>query len=213
MQLFILHQRPSRCAHLYVDVHVVKILLEAVQLLYTTWHLFAARDSLDYIGVARRNTMRRAIATPARVYRKTHMHHPIVQWIMQRRAHYVWTVRHALALCAEYSARFAGRTHACEEHVRWLARVSGAPLLDRFFGCDDRETELVNEFCIAIPQANTGSSCRQLRMMPGSDAVRAYRQYYAAVKLPKMIGNNRFRRFGGRKPLPRWCARASAAAQ
>ena len=45
MNIFFLSLDPNECARLYCDQHVVKILLEIVQMLYTAWHLsgFASR--------------------------------------------------------------------------------------------------------------------------------------------------------------------------
>jgi hypothetical protein len=51
MNLFFLDTDPKKCAEYHCDKHVVKMLLELVQLLYTAHHLLNSDNLLFFIAV------------------------------------------------------------------------------------------------------------------------------------------------------------------
>lgn len=95
MNIFALHSEPSTAALMQADKHVVKMVLETAQILSTVIHLHG--DSRSQY-----------------VYRKTHEHHPCVQWAAENTANYDWLVRHFIALSTEYEWRYIKR------HKSWI---------------------------------------------------------------------------------------------
>jgi hypothetical protein len=122
MNIFYLHPNPRRCGRWHCDKHVVKMILESCQLLYTA-HWVLAKDDIEppYIHCA-----------PARGYKPTHANHPSAKWVRESLDHYRWLVRLTRVLLNEYTFRY-GRTHACEEHWTWLACVEPSGLVSSGF--------------------------------------------------------------------------------
>ena len=89
MNLFILSLDHATNARYHVDKHVVKMGLEATQLLCTI-----ARERCDIdIG-----------------YKSTYVNHPVTQWVGASDYNYLWTIEYAKTLFAEYEHRY-GRVH------------------------------------------------------------------------------------------------------
>jgi len=110
MNIFFLSLDPDEAARLHCDKHVVKMILETAQLLYTAhW----VRES----------------PLPEGAYRKTHPNHPSSRWIRESLANYNWLCRLGLALCTEYSFRY-GKVHTTQRHLTWLATHSPRGLVD-----------------------------------------------------------------------------------
>jgi hypothetical protein len=97
MNLFFLHHDPKTCAEYHCDKHVVKMILELVQMLCTA-HICGG-------GVA-----------PYRVFNKNH---PMVIWVRASKENYTFTATLAQCLSAEYTHRY-NRIHACDQHIIWL---------------------------------------------------------------------------------------------
>ncbi len=100
MNVFAVDPDPVRAARALCDRHVVKMAVEAAQILCT-----AARTRFGQEAP----------------YRATHAGHPCVAWAAARRANWEWLVRHGLALGDEYERRF-GRVHASRAIVARIAR-------------------------------------------------------------------------------------------
>ena len=94
MNIFILHNNPTRAAQMQCDKHVVKMILESCQMLSTIHHLHNSPSP----------------------YKPTHKNHPCTVWARECRANYVWLVTHALALCKEYTYRY-GKKHKSEDII------------------------------------------------------------------------------------------------
>lgn len=107
MNIFIFSFNPSDNAKLYCDVHVIKIILEITQLLYTTIHILDSEL---------------LISAPNGGYRKTHVNHPVSIWVRQSKSNWLWTLYMGFALCDEYKARGfgKGKEHACRRHLEWM---------------------------------------------------------------------------------------------
>lgn len=101
----------SACARQHIDSHIIKIPLEAAQLLYGVHHKMPAKT--DWINSAP------LTLSGVRGYRPAHIHNPISNWATENLMHYRHAVYYGLALCKEYTHRYK-RTHACEEHLEWL---------------------------------------------------------------------------------------------
>ena len=100
---------PQRAAQWHCDKHVVKMILESVQLLWTAHHVTG-------LAVATADT------GPLKPYKPSHRNHPCAIWTRASTANYRWLCALAAALVIEYHARFPkGKVvHACEPHLRWL---------------------------------------------------------------------------------------------
>jgi hypothetical protein len=104
VNLFVLHRDPRIAARWQSDRHVVKMTLEAAQILCSAaWNLGQKAP-----------------------YRPTHAKHPCVQWAGACRGNWEWVVAHGLALAAEYERRF-GRMHGSLPVLRWAARAGVGP--------------------------------------------------------------------------------------
>jgi hypothetical protein len=108
MNIFFLSLDPETCATLYCDQHVIKILLEIVQMLYT------AHDQTYVLAHAPFNKAR-----TRRGYKSAHKNHPMCKWVRSSQESYTLTCKIGMALALEYNARF-NKIHACSIHVMWL---------------------------------------------------------------------------------------------
>lgn len=88
MNIFILDRDITRCAQFHCDQHVVKMILESVQILCTSLN-------------------KRGFKTP---YRSTHAKHPCVLWVDRSYDNFVWLSNLAEALNAEYRYRWQRMT-------------------------------------------------------------------------------------------------------
>ena len=84
MNIFILDKNITRCARYHCDQHVVKMILESVQLLCTSLN-------------------KKGFTTP---YKSTHVKHPCVLWVEESYDNFLWLQSLALALNDEYRYRF-----------------------------------------------------------------------------------------------------------
>jgi hypothetical protein len=149
MNIFVLDRLPECAAQAHADTHVVKMPIETAQLLSTAWHVLhnawhlaeddkEALSGLRSVATPAGNPRQpplpidadgplRAGDLPARIwllggqriYAKTHEHHPCATWVRASRANYIWAWRLGMALCAEYTYRYA-KEHATLRVLRTL---------------------------------------------------------------------------------------------
>lgn len=84
MNIFILDNDIEKCAQYHCDQHVVKMILESVQLLCTALN-------------------KKGFITP---YKSTHVNHPSVLWVEQSYDNFLWLKKLTLALNEEYKYRY-----------------------------------------------------------------------------------------------------------
>ena len=84
MNIFILDNDIEKCAQYHCDQHVVKMILESVQMLCTALN-------------------KKGFSTP---YKSTHIKHPCVLWVEESYSNYGWLKNLAAALNTEYRFRF-----------------------------------------------------------------------------------------------------------
>ena len=101
MNIFFLDFNPRRAAEYHCDKHVVKMILETAQLLYTA-HWLSDRNIL-----------------PQNAYRQTHFNHPCAIWARESLSNYTWLCELGMALCEEYTFRY-GKVHKTQSHIHWL---------------------------------------------------------------------------------------------
>ena len=101
MNLFFLDIDPKKCAQYHCNKHVVKMLLEIVQMLYTA-HIIL-----------------KTIDLPQDHYKIAHPNHPTAVWIRTCKANYTYASQVGMFLAEEYTFRY-NRVHSCEKHIIWL---------------------------------------------------------------------------------------------
>lgn len=101
MNIFFLDIRPRRAAEYHCDKHVVKMILECAQLLYSA-HWILNENSI-----------------PSFAYKKTHVNHPCAIWVRESIENYEWLCSLAIALCEEFTFRY-GKIHKTQQHIEWL---------------------------------------------------------------------------------------------
>ncbi len=124
MNVFVCDYNPAVAAKCLADKHVVKMIVESVQILSTA-------------EIERRKSARNFIDVQSAVLmRPTHAHHPCTIKAVQNDAYYLWLVDHAFALCDEYFRRYT-RVHKCDidylpQWKRYHNRPVDASIVDRF---------------------------------------------------------------------------------
>lgn len=178
MNVFVLHLDPVLCAQMHADQHVGKMLLEACQLLCGA-HPEPADRAL-WLGMLPEDRLREALLP----YSHTHRNHPCASWTRQRAGNYGWLVQLGFALADEWRHRNR-REHASRAVVEWCAARAGQ---------------------VAFAEAGAHRSPFALAMPEEywhSDAVVAYRAYYAAEK---RVLRGKPASWTGR-PVPEWFLR------
>jgi hypothetical protein len=156
MNIFVLDIDPWKCARHYCKLHVNKMLLETCQLLCNAY------DNAPY--------------------RRTHYNHPCSVWARQSKANFNWLEELGNALSAEYTRR-TGKIHGCDKILDWIANnepnvperdlTCWPQVMPDEFKCDwhlcpdwDYIKDDESSICTCVPEF--------------SNAVHAYRRYYAA---------------------------------
>jgi hypothetical protein len=112
MNIFFLSANPEKAAKLMCNKHVVKMILESVQVLYAAYHLLD-KDIKWY-------------NPELKVYKLTHKSHPMVIWTCLCINHFNWLLLHTYYLLQEYTRRFS-KSHLCMKHFIRFYKM-GPPL-------------------------------------------------------------------------------------
>ena len=126
MNLFYLDKDFEKCAQYHADKHM-KMLLEATQLICTTFHL-------------------QDINAP---YRKTHQNHPSAIWTRQSKENFEWVINYADALAREYTFRY-GKRHKSTDILAW-AQLRKNSLVFRDRGLTPFALAMPDEFKTSCP--------------------------------------------------------------
>ena len=102
MNLFFLDIDPKKCAEYHCDKHVIKMILELAQMLYTC-----------------HNILKTKLPVGLKHYRSFSPKHPTCLWIRECEKNYRYASLVAFYLCEEYTLRYK-RIHTCEVHIRML---------------------------------------------------------------------------------------------
>lgn len=106
MNIFFLDWDPKLAAIYACDKHVVKMILESAQLLYTVYHLIHPEFLLN------------SELTP---YKITHKNHPCSKWIRENFSNFLWLLTLSWEYCKEYSYRY-NKIHSCQKHILWMVQ-------------------------------------------------------------------------------------------
>lgn len=115
MNIFYLHNDTKTCAEMHNDKHCVKMILEYAQLLSTAHRVLDGVLTTDRGGKSgrQRTTYILADDRDTMLYRATHINHPSAVWVRQSPENYIWLSNMLLALCEEYTHRYA-KVHKVE---------------------------------------------------------------------------------------------------
>jgi hypothetical protein len=171
MNLFILFNNPIEAAQAHVDKHVIKMILEVCQMLYTAHWTSAYPDLIKKgkKGLPLPPSLEKAPRkkdSDIRGYAYCHINHPCTKWIRQSLQNYIFACNLGIALGEEYKYRWPqkNRPHSCEGHVRWLkANPPDLPSLGQ------------TPFAIAMAD----------KYKISEDPIESYRHYYLTAKKDK----------------------------
>ena len=177
MNLFFLHVNPEICAQEHCDKHVVKMLLETVQMLYTVHHLCNSD-------------------MPDDAYKKVSMvHHPTVIWVGICFENYNYASTLGMCLSKEYTHRY-NKIHSCDTHIRWLH--NNIPnFIQKEFPYEKCKKQVVFSYNQDIQ--NSGMTPVPLAMpddVKQNDTIYSYRSYY-------IVHKKYFTKWTSR-PIPNW---------
>lgn len=199
MNFFLFSRRHHRSAKFYCDKHLVKIILEILQLLFSAVSIceFGGEQMpLDDPHLLKHNVQK--------TYRVTHRNHPCAICVRRSARAFWYVCELGLSLCAEYTLRYK-RTHACERAIRALhERGLLCPRPEAFK--PETVTALVpsSRGLVRVPLCMP--KCCIVRGPDGApDAVRSHRRYFNVEKMPKPG----MARWKSRTP-PAWLGRSPA---
>ena len=104
MNIFFLDKNNKKCVKLYVNKHVVKMILEHLQLLCSVHHI--CNQDIEFPKY-----------TPP--YKLTHKNHPCAKWIRNSLENYLYIIDLTKELCKEYTFRY-NKIHKCEQYLKEL---------------------------------------------------------------------------------------------
>lgn len=157
MNLFLLSRSRRRGAKRHCNRHVIKMILETTQLLWT--------------GVRMSNVDMKTLKI--RAYRKTHAWHPTAMWVRETPKNWDFTLQFGLELCKEYTRRYH-RRHKCERHLHFIRKLGYCkPLETRPYTAP---RGAMKGGCTPLPLAMPDDCVVYQKGVP--NAVASYRKYY-----------------------------------
>uniref|UniRef100_A0A6C0I9T8 Uncharacterized protein n=1 Tax=viral metagenome TaxID=1070528 RepID=A0A6C0I9T8_9ZZZZ len=159
MNIFFLDISPSKCAQYHCDKHVVKMILELVQLLY----------SAHYIQES---------TLPTGAYKPiSNIKHPMCIWVSVCEANYNYTVELANELSREYTLRYR-KVHKCNEHLPFLR--NNIPSFKKIVNYKPDQRFSKNKYFQSIGMTDI-PLCMPVDSMY-TDTIVSYRMYYKIHK-------------------------------
>ena len=159
MNIFLLDWNPKVAAEGHCDKHVVKMILETAQLLYSAhWMLNSP--------------------LPANAYKLAHKNHPCSIWTRASLTNYMWLASLGWWLCKEYNYRYGEtKTHKTEAHIIWLlnnppkgipflAMTPPAQAMPEHFKCEDNPIRAYRKFYIGSKLKERGIVAYTRRIPP-----------------------------------------------
>jgi len=162
MNIFHLDSDPKIAAQYHCDKHVVKMILEAAQMLSTAHRMLDGKLNVVRTDLGRKKKVwvhPNADLNDA-LYSATHYNHPSNIWTRFSLANYNWHYKLFVSLCDEYTYRY-GKTHLTDSKLREILLHAPANI--------NPSTELTT-FALAMKSA---PEC-----IDASDPVGSYRAFY-----------------------------------
>ncbi len=161
MNLFILSLLPIECAQYMFDKHIVKIILEAVQMLCTCKILLDSNYTKDGKSINEDDID---------IYKATHVNHPVNKWVRESYENWCWTLELCDAMHDEWKFRY---NHPKNKfHKSYLIALflrENPPSLDKF------PKKGLTDFKLAMPEE-----------YKSSDPVESYKKYYMSSDKQKI---------------------------
>ncbi len=159
MNIFFIHHNIKKCAKYHSDKHVVKMILEMVQLL-------TCAQYFNYGGKPYK-----------KAYKQTHINHPLSIWMRESYQNYLYTIELAEELCKEFRYR-RNNIHACEYHLKRLKKLKSFE--NRKIDWGDKIRLSMKKGCkyniTLIPM------CMPIIFAKYDCAIKCYRRYYRSKK-------------------------------
>lgn len=145
MNLFILDEDPAISAEYHCDKHVVKMIIEAAQILSTVMNL-------------------KGLQGP---YKSTHIKHPCTLWTAESKANFAWVLRYHRYLGIEYSKRYY-KTHKCSALTFEFPEFTKLELTP-FVQCMPTKYKVLNEPVLAYRNYYLGDKSRFAKWKLGNE--------------------------------------------
>ena len=159
MNAFILHTEPEQAARWHVDRHVVKLPIEASQILCTAfWN--------------------QGIDAPMK---KTHFNHPVCKFARASCLNFEWIVEYGKALCDEYTARY-GRRHASQDVIEWCDKNAHNLSFDQFSQTDFAIAISLESKCRQVEGFDSMSAVQKYSELPISNYANSLKQVWKTDK-------------------------------
>ena len=163
MNIFVLNKSPKKAARMLVDRHVVKMILESVQMLCTAFILIAPPEAVY------------RLSKKIKLYKPCHKNHPCTVWTRERKINFVWLCSLASQIGKEYTFRY-NKIHKSSKMIK--------PLYDAVMKLQEHETKFILDnslsnyklvdFALAMPD-----NIRIGKVRAGTrEAVQMYKLYY-----------------------------------
>lgn len=179
MNIFFLDKNEKIAAQNHCDKHVVKMILESVQMLITTYYISNNINSnkeiknISELEKIFKNFPLKDNEWNIKYYKMTHINHPSTIWVRNSIENFNWLLKMSNYLCKEYTYRY-WKTHKLEKVIQWMKK--NKPKLAK---------KGLTEFPQAMPEK-----------YKSSDSIKSYREYYKGDKV-------RFAKWTKRNP-PNW---------
>jgi hypothetical protein len=132
MNIFALNDIPKIAAEQHCDKHVVKMIVEYMQLLSSAQRLLDGQERIVYVPVSngKSSKTKKIYVLPGEVvvdgviqnpkcYAATHQNHPCAIWARSNSENYLWLVSLLKELSREYTYRY-GKIHAAEKFMSFI---------------------------------------------------------------------------------------------
>jgi hypothetical protein len=116
MNIFYVHADPKIAAEMHCDKHVVKMIVEAAQMLSTAHRIC---DGIRMVGKSKTGRKKTDWVLSDKtlesvLYKTVHVNHPSTVWTRESLQNYEWHYKLFASLCAEYCHRYG------KEHATWV---------------------------------------------------------------------------------------------
>lgn len=176
MNIFFLFLSPILSAQALCDKHVVKMPLEAAQLLSTAFRFLNGERPRNKRKKQEKKEIQdettKKLIDEHNIYRMTHVNHPMAIWVRTSLENFEWLLTHGIALCNEWKYRYnhdENRKHACMRIFEFMQQ--------------HKHSLQFPEYGLTVPPQCVTEHCKILQEpLKWEDTVSAYRIYYQKDK-------------------------------
>jgi hypothetical protein len=162
LNIFFLDKDPKQAAIWLKDAHILKMGIEAAQMLSTAWHCLNPGDVNWFEGVP--------FIDKRPIYKRAYENHPMTRWVRASVGNYSWCYRHGMAIMDEYQYRWGNASNIVHVTRGIIYTLQELP--------DDLPDGEFTTPPLCMPE-----------QYHGPDYIEAYRKYYNAEKLQPNSSN------------------------